>query len=323
VPRTENAGRTVSLKDKHESMLLIRAFEEAAIELRHAREIVGPVHPYIGQEAIAAGVCLELAGGDRVVSHYRGHGHAISLGCSLRQLCAELLGREAGVCRGWAAGLVTDLNQGLLLSSGVVGAGAPIAAGAAVGAQLEGRGRVVAVFMGDGAFGAGVVHETLNLAVVQRLPIVFICENNGYQGPTRTEEVSSTTKFWKIAAAHGMAAIPVDGNDVEAMSEAARHGIERARTGSGPTFLDAQTYLTRFHLTFDKPSNERRPKAEMEAWIERDPLGRSRRRLQEEGLDERTMLGMEQGVRQSVDEAFEWARQQAWATTFPNDGAWE
>jgi pyruvate dehydrogenase E1 component alpha subunit len=289
-------------------MLLIRAFEEAMLTLRRAREIIGPVHPYIGQEAVAAGVCEALDERDMLVSNYRGHGHAIARGASLRRLTAELFGRRDGLCGGVAAGHFCDPGTGILMASGIVAGGVPLGAGAAMSAQIRGTGGVVACFLGDGAMGAGVVHEVLNIAAVQRLPLVFVCEHNSYQSATRTEDVVPDLDLTRIAAGHRIPATSVDGNDIDDVAAAAAAAVGRGRSGEGPTFLQMHTYLTKFHIQFDVPSNERRPEAEVAQWLARDPLRRARDLAGAAGAAPAVLAALPAAAAAEVEAAIAWAR---------------
>ncbi|WP_051777823.1 thiamine pyrophosphate-dependent dehydrogenase E1 component subunit alpha [Kitasatospora phosalacinea] len=293
-------------------MALIREYEERVMELRTAGEVVGPVHPYIGQEAIAVGVCAALRAGDSIVSHYRGHGHALARGVSMDALTAELLGRKSGLCGGRAAALVSDPAVNLLLSSGIIGAGIPIAAGAAMTSQVRGSGDVAVVFLGDGGLGSGVVHETLLMATAQRLPLILVCEHNSYQGGTRSEEVYPDLDLTRIPLGHRMRTVSVDGNDVTAVHEAAAEAVAAARSGAGPTFVEARTYLTRFHLQFDKPSTERRPAAELAHWLDRDPLQLAHRRLLAAGTADEDLAAVARAAAERVAAAVAFARSAPW-----------
>ncbi|MEU6222465.1 thiamine pyrophosphate-dependent dehydrogenase E1 component subunit alpha [Streptomyces sp. NPDC047042] len=296
----------------YETMSLIRAYEHRMMELRTAREVVGPVHPYVGQEAVAVGVCAALEPRDHLVSHYRGHGHALARGTSPVALTAELFGRSTGLCGGKAAALISDPDHNILVSSGLVGAGIPIAAGAAMTEQVRGTGGVAVVFFGDGALGSGVVHETLNMAVTQRLPLVMVCEHNGYQGGTRTEEVYPETSLLRVAQGHRMRAVPVDGNDVTAVHRAAGDAVSAARAGAGPTFIEARTYLTEFHLQFDKPSTEKRPEEELRHWRARDPLILLARRLLADGVAQQELDRAQERSSAVVTDAVQRARNAPW-----------
>jgi len=297
----------------YRTMVLIRRFQARALELRAARRIVGPVHPCTGQEAIATGICAALRVEDRVVSTYRGQGHAIAKGVDLTELTAELFGRRDGLNGGKAANHFSDPLNGLLLASGIVGGGVPIAAGAAMAIQLQGDDRVAVCFFGDGAMGAGVVHETLNIASAQRLPLVLVCENNSYQAGTRSEDVFPSTELARLAVGHELTAQTVDGNDVEAVRRAAVEAISGAREGR-PSFLEMKTYLTSFHMQFDEPSRELRPPHELGEWIARDPLDLAETSLKARGIAHATL----QRVREDVDTEIESAVIAAEASPWPS-----
>ncbi|MBQ1047587.1 thiamine pyrophosphate-dependent dehydrogenase E1 component subunit alpha [Micromonospora sp. C51] len=295
------------------SMVLIRVFEERMMELRTGGEVIGPVHPYVGQEAIAVGVCAALTQADSLVSHYRGHGHAIARGVDLDALTAELFGRAAGLCGGKAAALISDSRTNLLMSSGIVGAGVPVAAGAAMAAQVRGEPAVSVAFIGDGALGSGAVHETLTIAAVQRLPLVIVCEHNGYQAGNRTEEVYPEVSLLRLAEAHRVRAVGVDGNDVAAVATAARDAVHLTRGGEGPTFIEARTYLTRFHLQFERPSPEVRPSEEMAAWRARDPIDTARQSPPlRDRLSDADVEAIWERARERVERAVETARSSPW-----------
>ncbi|MFE2910949.1 thiamine pyrophosphate-dependent dehydrogenase E1 component subunit alpha [Kitasatospora indigofera] len=296
----------------YRTMVLIRAYEERILQARTDREVIGPVHPYIGQEAVAVGVCAALQPRDHLVSHYRGHGHALARGVDLDALTAELFGRADGLCGGKAAALVSDPATHLLLSSGIVGAGIPVAAGAAMTSQVRRDGAVAVVFFGEGALGAGVVHETLTLAVAQRLPLILVCENNGYQGATRTEEVYPETSVARIAEGHRMPVHRVDGNDTLAVHAAAAASVAAARAGQGPAFIEASTYLTRFHLQFDRPSGERRPAEELDGWLARDPLDALRGNLLAAGTTPALLDALHSEAERRVEAAVAFARTSPW-----------
>ncbi|MEU9094407.1 thiamine pyrophosphate-dependent dehydrogenase E1 component subunit alpha [Streptomyces sp. NPDC087901] len=300
------------LLSSYETMSLIRVYEHRMMELRTAREVVGPVHPYVGQEAVAVGVCDALEPRDQLVSHYRGHGHALARGTSPVALTAELFGRSTGLCGGKAAALISDPANNILVSSGLVGAGVPIAAGAAMTEQVRGTGGVAVVFFGDGALGSGVVHETLNMAVVQRLPLIMVCEHNGYQGGTRTEEVYPDASLLRVAQGHRMRAVSVDGNDVTAVYRAASEAVSAARAGAGPSFIEARTYLTEFHLQFDRPSTEKRPEEELRHWRSRDPLTLLARRLLDDGVAQEELDRAQARSRAVVTDAVERSRTAPW-----------
>src|SRR5499426_3514177 len=220
------------------TMILIREFDELAIQLRVAGKIYGAVHPYVGQEAVAVGVCANLETRDRVTSTHRGHGHCIAKGADIRRMMAELFGRVDGYCKGKGGSMhIADFSVGMLGANGIVGGGLPIACGAALAAQLEGRGDVTACFFGDGAAAEGEFHEALNIAAVWKLPIVFVCENNQYAANNAVGVQHPRTDIAAHASAYAMPGIAVDGNDVLAVREAAAAAVSRARR-DGPSRLE-------------------------------------------------------------------------------------
>ena len=199
-------------------MVLIRRFDELAMELRLADRIYGVVHPYVGQEAIAVGVCANLRPTDRIVSNHRGHGHCIAKGADIRRMMAELFGRRDGYCKGKGGSMhIADFDVGMLGANGIVGAGLPITAGAGLAAQLEGGDNVAVGFFGDGATGEGPFHESLNIASLWKLPIVWVCENNQYAVDTPVERGLAAHNVADLAAGYDMPGVIVDGNDVLAV----------------------------------------------------------------------------------------------------------
>src|ERR687895_1331538 len=204
-------------------MILIREFDELAIKLRTEGKIYGAVHPYVGQEAVAVGVCADLTHADRVTSTHRGHGHCIAKGADVKRMMAELFGRVDGYCKGKGGSMhIADFAIGMLGANGIVGGGLPIACGAALAAQLEDAGNVTACFFGDGATGEGEFHESLNIASLWKLPLVFVCENNQYGAGNAVASVRVVGDISTHAAAYGMPGVSVDGNDVLAVREVAR-----------------------------------------------------------------------------------------------------
>ncbi|MFE6054353.1 thiamine pyrophosphate-dependent dehydrogenase E1 component subunit alpha [Kitasatospora sp. NPDC056446] len=274
--------------ERYRMLRLIRGFEELALALVKAGAIPGGIHPYIGQEAVAVGVCSALLPADRLTSTHRGHGHVLARGVAPHRLLAELLGRVDGLNGGRGGSMhAADLSLGILGANGMVGAGAPIAVGAAWAAQQEQAGQeqaghssagpspVAVAFFGDGALNQGVLLESLNLAAMWRLPVLFVCENNGYATtlPAATAVAGSATGR---AAAFGIPAEEVDGMDTEAVRAAALRAVERAREGGGPGFLECRTYRYEGHHTMERRMKLRyRTPEEVEAWRERDPLSRA------------------------------------------------
>src|SRR6266403_96611 len=253
------------------TMILIREFDERAIQLRLAGKIYGAVHPYVGQEAVAVGVCACLSVTDRVTSTHRGHGHCVAKGADVRRMMAELFGRVDGYCKGKGGSMhIADFAIGMLGANGIVAGGMPIACGAALAAQLEDAGGVAACFFGDGATGEGEFHETLNIASIWKLPLLFVCENNRYGAGNAVESVRSVTDISLHAPAYGIPGVSVDGNDVLAVRDATAQAAERARRGAGPTLLHCKTFRSLFHAMRDVPPPETRAPELLAQWKARD-----------------------------------------------------
>lgn len=260
-------------------MLLLRRFDERLVGLQREGVVPGHTSPYVGQEAIAVGVAAELSPGDIVSSHHRPTGHALAAGLSPASLLAELCGRSAGACRGMAGKhQVISLAHGFLGANGVVGGGMPLAVGAALGLRLQNKKAVSVAYFGDGATNTGAFHETLNLAAVWDLPVIFVCENNGYAFSTRQDAHQRIRDISDRAAAYGMPGAAVDGNDLDAVREAVRPAIARARAGEGPTLFDMKTY--RWYGQYDADDSlSYRSQEEIDRWKERCPIEGYRRRL--------------------------------------------
>lgn len=294
------------LAKMYRTMLEIRYFEERILELYMDGHVPGLVHLYIGEEAIATGVCAALNHDDYVVSTHRAHGHSIAKGAPPSLLAAEILGKSTGVCKGRGGSMrLTYTKMGLLYSSSIVGADIPIAVGAALSSRLRQTNQVVACFFGDGAANTGDFHEGLNLASTWNLPVVFICENNLYAVSTRITSTSSVENISARAAAYGMPGVTVDGNDVIAVYEAADEAIKRARGGEGPTLIEAKTYRWMGHAPAD-PGTAYRPKDEIEMWRRKDPIKRCDESLRDRLSDEE-IQGIGQGAKKKIDEAVRFA----------------
>jgi TPP-dependent pyruvate/acetoin dehydrogenase alpha subunit len=298
------------------TMILIREFDERAIELRLAGKIYGAVHPYVGQEAVAVGVCANLAVTDRVTSTHRGHGHCIAKGADIRRMMAELFGRVDGYCKGKGGSMhIADFAVGMLGANGIVGGGLPIACGAALAGQLEGRGAVTACFFGDGAAAEGEFHESLNIAALWKLPIVFVCENNQYAANNAVGVQHPRADIAAHAAPYAMPGVAVDGNDVLAVQAATGEAVARARRGEGPTLLECQTYRWHFHAMRAARPPETRPAEEIAAWKARDPIGRLTQHLVSRNmLAPAELQALRDGVRADLDEAVAFAD----ASPFPD-----
>lgn len=271
------------LCDAYRQMWVIRKFEETIRDLYQQGKIRGSFHPCVGQEAVAVGGCAGLQRDDYMTCTYRGHGHAIAKGLSVRAAMAEMLGRATGCSKGKGGSMhFTDPSVGLLGANAIVAAGIPHAAGAALGAQMLKQNRVALAFFGEGAVNQGVFHETLNLAVVWNLPLVLVCENNLYSEMTPSHETTSTVETYKRAAAYRMPAYAVDGNDVEAMAGAVKEAATNARDGKGPTYLEARTYRLWGHMMGDPEVY--RTKEEVAEAREREPIARLGSQLQTMGV---------------------------------------
>jgi TPP-dependent pyruvate/acetoin dehydrogenase alpha subunit len=266
----------------YETMLLIRLMEERLRADYAAGRLPGAVHLYIGQEAIAAGVCAHLRDTDWVTSTHRGHGHFLAKGGDPKGMMAEILGKRTGICRGMGGSMhVADLSKGILGANGIVGGGLAIATGAAFAAKLSGEGRVAVAFFGDGASNQGVFMETLNVSTLWQLPVVFLCEHNQFSEFTRAEQVTAGEIADRARAFHIHCAV-VDGNDVVAVWQAAGEAVERARRGEGPCFIEAKTYRIQGHIEAEKAflaGGKYREDEEIESWRKRDPIDRVRESL--------------------------------------------
>ncbi len=259
-------------------MKLIRAFEERVDRLFVEARIHGTTHLCIGQEAVPVGACAAIKPTDLASGSHRGHGLALAKGLSVDRLMAELLGRRDGYCQGKGGTQhVASLEHGFLGTNGITGGGIPIATGAALAAKLRRTGQVVLSFFGDGATNQGTFHESLNMAAIWRLPVVYVCENNLYAMSTPIREATAVERLAVRAAAYGMPGETIDGNDVLEVREAVARAAERARSGGGPTLLECTTYRHHGHSKSDE--REYRTRDEEECWLALDPILRSERRL--------------------------------------------
>ena len=236
------------LLDMYRKMVTIRTFDARAVEEFHEGNIPGVVHAYIGEEAVAVGVCSALRTTDRIASTHRGHGHTIAKGADINLMMAELFGRSNGYCHGKGGSMhIADFSVGMLGANGIVGAGMPIATGAALAAKLEGGDGVAVAFFGDGASNEGAFHGSLNLASIWNLPVIYVCENNRWASGNSAAATLSVEDVSVRAGSYNMPGVTVDGTDVLAVYEAAQAAIQRARDGNGPTLLECKTYRWRTH----------------------------------------------------------------------------
>lgn len=266
----------------YERMVLIRKFEDEVHRLFAAGELPGFVHLYAGEEAVAVGVCAHLRKEDFITSTHRGHGHCIAKGVEIRGMMAELYGKATGVCHGKGGSMhIADLDQGMLGANGIVGGGLPLACGPALMAKLKKTDQVTVCFFSDGATNQGTFHESLNLAAIWKLPLLFVCENNLYAETTPVEYSTSTENIAVRAVAYRMPGVSVNGMDVFSVYEATREALLRARAGEGPTLIEAMTY--RYYGHYEGDALKYRSREEEQMFRERDPIKSFEQRVLAEG----------------------------------------
>lgn len=293
----------------HRTMLEIRFFEEKVFELYAQNLVPGTIHLYLGEEAVAVGVCSTLRKDDYITSTHRGHGHCIAKGAELKRIMAEILGKKTGYCKGKGGSMhIADFSVGMLGATAVVGAGIPIAVGAGLSIKLDKTDQVVACFFGEGASNQGTFHEGINMASVWNLPVIFVCENNLYAMGTRQSKAMKIENIADRAIAYGIPGIVVDGNDVLAVLEVTQRAVERARKGEGPTLIECKTYRHKGHSRVD-PARYR-SKEEVEEWLAKDPIKRFKQKLlQTHILTESEIQKIESEVLAKIEEAVEFAMQ--------------
>jgi pyruvate dehydrogenase E1 component alpha subunit len=255
----------------YRTMLTIRLFEQRVAREFRTGEIPGFVHMYVGEEAVAAGVCANLDDADYVTSTHRGHGHCIAKGCDLGRMMAEIYGREDGLCKGRGGSMhIADFSRGMLGANAIVGGGIALATGAGLASAVRGSREVAVAFFGDGAANQGVLHESLNLAAIWKLPVIYVCENNGFAESTPSTYATSVPDVAGRATAYGIPGVIADGADVLEVYTAARAAVARARAGDGPTLLEVKTY--RFMGHFEGDPDRYRDDDERRATRERDAI---------------------------------------------------
>ncbi|HZP89164.1 MAG TPA: thiamine pyrophosphate-dependent dehydrogenase E1 component subunit alpha [Burkholderiales bacterium] len=310
-----------TLLDLYSRMLRIRLVEERLAQVQSEGELPGPVHLYIGQEAVAVGVCAHLTDTDWIASTHRGHGHFLAKSRETPKLVAEVYGRATGVCGGKGGSMhVADISKGILGANGIVGGGIALATGAALTAKTRGSGAVSVGFFGDGAANQGVLMEALNVAALWKLPLILVCENNGFSEFSPSETVTAG-EIWKRGTPMGIPSQPVDGNDIVAVYRAAGEAVERARRGDGASLLEMRTYRLRGHVEAEKTflAKTYRTEEEVEARRAQEPLLRARSLLRDCGVNDASVAAMEARERAEVDAAFEYAASSPWpdaATAF-------
>lgn len=296
------------LKELYFSMLKIRKVEEKIIALYSEQEIRCPVHLYIGEEAIAAGVCAALRKDDAIFTNHRSHGHYLAMGGNLKKFFAELYGKETGCSRGWGGSMhLIDREAGIWGGSAIVGGGIPLAAGAALSFKLKEENRIAVSFFGDGAVEEGTFHESLNFASLRKLPVIFVCENNLYASQTGLSRRESNPEIYKKAAAYNMPGERVDGTDAVAVYLAA----ECARCGGGPALIEAVAYRWKKHVgPEDDYAMGYRTKGELDAWKEKCPVKKMKERLLgDKILSEADFELMNVGLEREINEAVVFAKE--------------
>ena len=307
--RTQDSNQLIDLLRR---MWLIRAFEEKASVLYAERRIVGLIHLGIGQEAVAVGVCTALRADDSVYGGHRSHGHAIAMGADINRLMAEIAGRATGYCGGKGGSMhIVARECGFITATGVVGGTIPLALGAAFAAKARKKQQVAAVFFGDGAGQAGPFHESLNIASLWGLPVIFVCENNGYaeftplSAHTKVERLAQHAKTYRIPAS------TVDGNDLFAVREAAGKAVEKCRAGKGPVFVECLTHRMRGHYEGDP--GKYREFSQLAEWKKKDPIARAVRAIKNRRMvNDRQLEKIESDARAAVEQAADFALASPW-----------
>lgn len=297
------------LREVLHKMYLIRRFEEGAEDAYMRGLIHGTMHLSIGQEASAMGICMPLTDEDQITSTHRGHGHCIAKGADVKRMFAEFFGKTTGYCKGRGGSMhIADVTKGNLGANGIVAGGIPIAVGAALAAKKLKTGKVAVSFFGDGANNEGAFHEALNMAAVWKLPVIFVCENNGYGMSTSTERSTAVKNIADRAGAYAMPGVIVDGNNFSEVAEAANAAVERARAGEGPTLIESKTYRYRGHSKSDR--NRYRTKEEIEDWMaNRDPIALFEAELKEFGIiDDAGIEAVREAVKKEIADGIEFAK---------------
>ena len=299
------------LKEALRKMYLIRRFEESAEESYMRGLIHGTMHLSIGQEASAVGICMPLTSSDQLTSTHRGHGHCVAKGADISRMFAEFFGKETGYCKGRGGSMhIADVANGNLGANGIVAGGLPIAVGAALAIKKLKKENVVVSFFGDGANNEGAFHESLNMASIWKLPVVFVCENNGYGMSTSTAKSTAVRNIADRAAAYDMPGIIVDDNDLSVVAEASHLACKRARNGDGPSLIESKTYRWRGHSKSDR--NRYRTKGEIDDWIAKDPIVRLQNEMKIYGvIDDDAIEELKTAVEKDIATGIEFAKSSA------------
>ena len=295
------------LRGLYRKMVRIRRVEETLEALFKQGELYGSLHLCIGQEATAVGACAALRTEDAITCTYRGHGAELAKGLPLQPFMAEMFGKQAGANRGRGGSMLfSDLAVGVLFATGIVAGGLPIAVGAALSARLAKNNRVALAFFGDGATNQGTFHETLNMAGLWKLPVIFFCENNQYSEMTPISHEAAITRLADRGCSSGVPGVVVDGNDVEAVYATTAQAVDRARRGEGPTLIEGMTYRLTGHMFGD--TQPYRSRDEVEQWRAKDPLELARRRLRERGVPIEAIGRVDAEVEAEIQSAIAFAR---------------
>ncbi|HSB73031.1 MAG TPA: thiamine pyrophosphate-dependent dehydrogenase E1 component subunit alpha [Candidatus Methylomirabilis sp.] len=300
---------TPLLLEIYRKMVSVRTFEETAADLFLKGQLPGFLHCYIGEEAVAAGVCAHLSPQDMITSTHRGHGHAVAKGARFDMMMAELFAKKTGYCHGKGGSMhIADLDLGILGANGIVGGGVPIATGAGLALKMKGSDRVTVAFFGDGASNTGAFYEGVNLAAVWNLPVVFVCENNQYAESTPRTTHQKVKYVSDRAAAFNIPGVTMDGMDVFDVYQKTGEAIDRARTGGGPTLLEARTYRFLGHFVGDPQPY--RTKEEVEQWKQRDPILLFRQRVLAEGkIAAEELDAINAAIKKEMEAAVQYARE--------------
>jgi pyruvate dehydrogenase E1 component alpha subunit len=300
------------LLELYATMQTIRQFESRIVDLYAKGEIPGLAHLYVGEEAVATGVCAALKDDDYITSTHRGHGHVIAKGAQLGPMMAELFGRRTGYCKGKGGSMhIADMHIGILGANGIAGGGLPIAVGAGWSAKWRGTDQVTACFFGDGSSNNGAFHESLNLASLKKLPVIFVCENNLYGISVSQARHQTIIDIATRATSYDMPGLTIDGNDVLEVHQAALKAVKRARAGEGPTLIECKTYRWRGHHEGDPNQGARyRTRDEIEVWIAKCPIHRFAGKLEKDKVATRNKLEtIDREVLKKIDAAVEFAKE--------------
>ena len=294
------------LLEIYRRMVMIRQFEEQTWNVYTRGQMAGLAHLYIGEEAVAVGVCSALREDDKITSTHRGHGHCVAKGGDLYRMMAEIMGKSTGYCQGKGGSMhIFDMSLGILGANGIVGGSLGIATGSALSARLQGTDQVTACFFGDGAANQGIWMEVMNLAAIWTLPVIYVCENNQYGEYTPTDAVTAGKSIAARAEPFGIPNCTVDGTDVLAVHDAAQEAVERGRSGEGASVIECLTYRFRGHHVGD-PGNTYRAEEEIAEWMKRDPIQQFHEKLAAEGIaTQEELKGIVETVQKEAEEAVE------------------